>query len=234
MKDNPSIRMIEIVAEGLRPLLQDIVFVGGATVGIYIDDPASPEPRPTNDVDCVIEITSRKAYYDLEKELRKLGFSHVQEAKAPICRWKFKSITVDVMPTDPKVLGFSNRWYIEAMKSAENCSLPNGTVIKIFTLPYFISSKMEAFLHRGQNDFRLSTDLEDIVSLLDGVQQAESILRSAPENIRSYLGNEFSKLVTDRRFQEAIEAHLPQVPGDASRFERIWSLLKALSANPIM
>jgi hypothetical protein len=51
-----NIDMIEIVAAGLRELCDQVVFVGGATTSFYIDDPASAEMRPTDDVDCVVEI----------------------------------------------------------------------------------------------------------------------------------------------------------------------------------
>lgn len=41
------------IAERLRPVLSELVFVGGATVELYITDPASARPRPTTDVDVV-------------------------------------------------------------------------------------------------------------------------------------------------------------------------------------
>src|SRR5262245_61361668 len=115
--------MIEIVADGLSEMLDEVVFIGGATTGIYIDDPASPEPRPTNDVDCVVEVTTRTQYYALEEKLRKLGFTHSQEPKAPICRWIYRSTIVDIMPIDSKILGFTNRWYEEGIKAADTFTL---------------------------------------------------------------------------------------------------------------
>ncbi len=67
-----NIEMLETVAEGLDYLLEDVVFVGGATVATYATDPAAPQPRPTNDVDLVFEITSRLEYSRLEEKLRAL------------------------------------------------------------------------------------------------------------------------------------------------------------------
>lgn len=127
--------MLATVARGLRDLKDRVVFVGGATVDLYITDPAAPPTRVTDDVDCVIELVSRPEYHRLEARLRALGFSHpVGEAGAPICRWRFAGLTVDVMPTDPAVLGFSNRWYSEGIANAESALLPNGPTIAIFTL----------------------------------------------------------------------------------------------------
>jgi predicted nucleotidyltransferase len=219
--------MIEIVAKGLGRLVEEIVFVGGATTGIYMDAVAASEPRPTDDVDCVIEVATRQGYYALEKRLRALGFKNSMQVKAPVCRWMFQSITVDVMPTDPKILGFSNRWYAEAILAAEEAVLPSKTTIRVFSLPYFIASKMEAFLNRGQADFRLSTDLEDIVTVLEGAADARTRLEQAKGNVLAYLRERLSPLLKDARFREAVQSHL-QGTSDTRAFDRVWAILAGL------
>ena len=85
-----NLDMIDLVAAGLKDLCAEVVFVGGATTALYIDDPGAAEPRPTEDVDCVIEISSRPEYHEeLEPKLMKLGFKHDATPGAPVCRWKF-------------------------------------------------------------------------------------------------------------------------------------------------
>ena len=54
-----NIVMLQIVADGLEELKEEVVFVGGAVAELYADDPASSDIRPTLDVDCVIELSSR-------------------------------------------------------------------------------------------------------------------------------------------------------------------------------
>ena len=54
-----NIVMLQIVADGLEELKEKVVFVGGAVTELYADDPASSDIRPTLDVDCVIELSSR-------------------------------------------------------------------------------------------------------------------------------------------------------------------------------
>lgn len=51
-----SLRMIEIVAHGLGELNDHVAFVGGAVAGMYADDSASEDARPTTDVDCVLQL----------------------------------------------------------------------------------------------------------------------------------------------------------------------------------
>jgi len=103
--------MLETVAEGLGDMLNEVVFVGGSVVGLYATDPAASEVRPTDDVDCMVEVSSRLSYYRLEEELRALGFTNDTTPGAPLCRWKYRDLTVDVMPTNTDILGFSNKWY---------------------------------------------------------------------------------------------------------------------------
>lgn len=54
-----NILILQTVANGLAELRGEMVFVGGAIAELYADHPAASEIRPTIDVDCVIEISSR-------------------------------------------------------------------------------------------------------------------------------------------------------------------------------
>lgn len=53
---HPSVSMIEIVAKALGSCLDEVIFVGGSTIPLYLEDEGSQEPRPTEDVDCVVEL----------------------------------------------------------------------------------------------------------------------------------------------------------------------------------
>lgn len=48
-----SIELLERGAGALGALLDRVVFVGGATVTLWITDLGAPAPRPTKDVDVV-------------------------------------------------------------------------------------------------------------------------------------------------------------------------------------
>ena len=64
------------------------------------------------------------------------------------------------MPTDREVLGFGNRWYEEAIRTAVTYMLPSGTSIRLITAPVFIATKLEAFAGSGDGHFLASRDLE--------------------------------------------------------------------------
>ena len=160
--------MLEMVAKGLGKFKEEVVFVGGTTTAFYVDDPAAPEARPTNDVDCIVEIASTGDYYKIEKDLRTLGFKNSMEPRSPLCRWNYKGVIVDVMPTNGDILGFSNQWYPDGIKNKIQVTLPSGSQVYILTLPYFLATKMEAYQDRGKNDPRLSRDIEDVLAVIDG------------------------------------------------------------------
>lgn len=64
-------------------------------------------------------------------------------------RWKTGELVVDVMPVEPEILGFSNRWYPGALGKARAYELPSGTEIQLVTAPYVPATKIAAFLGRG-------------------------------------------------------------------------------------
>jgi predicted nucleotidyltransferase len=213
MKTNSHvIYMLEKAVEALEPILDRIVFTGGAVVPLYLDNFAG-EYRPTEDVDCLIEIASRVEYNKLEKELRGLKLKHDISSDI-IYRWKYADILIDVMPTDEKILGFTNPWYRAGMKHSENYVLPSGKKIPIFSIEYLIASKLDAFWSRGKNDILTSKDMEDIIMLLAFSSKATNCL-SAKKDIFSFIAKEMKLLLDRPGFIEDISGFfLPDKKGE--------------------
>jgi len=46
------------IATALGPLNEQVVYVGGAVVSLYIDDPSANDVRPTKDLDLTMKIAS--------------------------------------------------------------------------------------------------------------------------------------------------------------------------------
>lgn len=222
-----NLEMLALAAKGLGPLKDEVVFVGGAVIELYLDGPPSLQVRATEDVDCVVEVATRTGYHKLEDKLRALGFRHPLAAGGPLCRWEFQGIAVDVMPLDASVLGFSNRWYPEGFARSETARLPAGGVIRIFSLPYLVASKLEAFKGRGRGDFMGSSDMEDIATLVDGAADFAARIDGAPMTVRGYLRRSLRKLRADGRFLDALEGHLPAAagPGRAARARAVLERL---------
>jgi len=106
-----NLLILEDAAQKLRALLDSVVFVGGATLGLLITDTGAAPIRATVDVDVIAEITTRMEYFDFSERLRRNGFTEDARPGAPVCRWLHDGLVLDLMPLDKAVLGFTNRWY---------------------------------------------------------------------------------------------------------------------------
>ncbi len=204
-----NISMLQTVAFGLGDLKDEMVFVGGAVAELYASKPELSDIRPTLDVDCVIELSSKTAHAKLEDDLRALGFANDTSQGAPICRWVYKGILVDIMPSDPDVLGFSNMWYMEGIENKVSKTLPDITEIFVFPPAYYIAAKMEAHKGRGGSDLRQSHDFEDIIYILDNCSELLENITIANESVKAYLKEECSKLLKNEGLTEGIESALP-------------------------
>jgi len=80
--------------------------------------------------------------------------------------------------------------------------------IRIFSLPYFIASKLDAFTDRGKNDGRTSSDFEDIVYVMEYSRTIWDRLKHAPQGVKKYLQNKFIELQANPYFFEWIDAHV--------------------------
>ena len=140
-----------LVVRRLGVLRERLVFVGGMVRGLLITDPGAASERPTDDVDAIVRIASRVELHRLAADLRRLGFREDSSEGAPICRLLVDGVRVDVMPTDSDLLGFSNRWYEEAIAHAIEVK-SDGERFRIVSAPYFCATKLEAFAGRAGGD----------------------------------------------------------------------------------
>jgi predicted nucleotidyltransferase len=227
-KPSKNVQILDRVAKGLKGLERKVVFVGGATIGLFITDTAAPATRPTDDVDCVVEVVAQTDYHRLEEELRGLGLTQDMSQGAPIYRWILGGIKVDIMPTQGAILGFDNRWYPDGVAHAQTVELPDGELVAVFSVPYLLASKLEAFYDRGNGDYYASQDLEDIVALIDGCVEIREKIAEAPGDVKKYLANNFTRLLADDGFVRSIEGHLPRTEG-AGRVERYLRIMRDIS-----
>jgi hypothetical protein len=217
-------------ARRLRPLLGELVFVGGTVTGLLITDEAAACPRPTLDVDAIAEITSYAEYAAFGDRLRALGFREDTSEDAPLCRWVHRGTILDVMPLDEKVLGFSNRWYRAAMKSAAVRRLADDLEIRVVTAPYYVATKLAAFKGRGKGDLFGSRDLEDLISVVDGRAELVAELKSGAADLRAYVRAGIRALLAMPGFSDALPGYLlPDAPSQ-SRIGIVLRRLEQLAA----
>ncbi len=227
---NPNFRLLVDAAKLLKPILGELVFVGGCTTALLITDNAAADVRPTYDVDAIAEITSYAGYTDFSERLRALGFREDTREGAPLCRWCQQTTTLDVMPLDEKILGFKNTWYGPAMETAEERELESGLKILMVSPVYFCASKLEAFGDRGKNDYAGSRDLEDLIAVVDGRAELVGEIQAAQSDVRSYLAKNIAKLLGTRGFVDALPGHLAPDSASQERIATVTARLKQIAS----
>lgn len=224
-----SIELLELAAAELGSLLDDVAFLGGASMVLWADDPGAPSPRTTMDVDVIVVVDGRGDYYRLSKRLRAQGFREDDQSRV-LCRWRHDSgLILDVMPTDEAILGFRNQWYDAALAAAEVVTLPSGATIRAVTPAYLFATKLEAFRDRGEGDYLASVDFEDIVRLVDGRARLIEEVEAAPADLQRFIADELGLLLQDPRFEAGIAAGLLPDAASQGRREMVLERVRKMS-----
>jgi hypothetical protein len=201
-----SALQLEAAASVLGPVVDEVVFVRGATVYLWITEPGAPPVRATEDVDVVCEVASRVEYYRLGERLGERG---LQEAAGEpvLCRWRSADpqLVLDVIPTDAGILGFSNPWYEEAIATAETVTLDSGADIRAATPVALMATKLSAWKGRGKGDLLRSLDIHDVLTLVDGRRELAAEIEAAAPDLRTYVRDELVKLQAERDFDYAVD-----------------------------
>jgi predicted nucleotidyltransferase len=219
--------MLEMVAEALGDgLCQQMVFVGGCSTAVLITDEITlQEVRATDDVDLIVGLTGMAQWMLLQETLNKKGFTVSGEDEV-ICRMRLGNLKVDFMPDDPDILGFSNRWYKQGIRTAIKYALPSGRMIKHLTPPLFLATKFEAYAGRGRNDPLGSHDLEDILNVVDGRPALQAEVQTAQDDVRGYLSEQFTALLQHPDFESFLYGN---IRGSDGRAQLVYARVEALA-----
>ncbi|MBU1042098.1 MAG: hypothetical protein KKF77_13455 [Proteobacteria bacterium] len=217
----------------LGELTDEVVFVGGAATALLLTDPAAPDVRPTLDVDVVVEVASLPLYHRFGARLREHGFFEALEEEV-ICRWKHREgkIILDVMPTDESILGFTNPWYLPAMRHAQSLEV-EGVSLRVISAPFFLGTKVVAFNspgRKGSGDFMASHDLEDLVTVLDGRAEVVDEVRQAPEDLRTFLASTCAAWIDLDDFLDGLPGLLHPDPGSQARVPAILDRMQSIAS----
>jgi len=211
------------IARALGDLNENAVYVGGAIVSFYIDDPSAEDVRPTKDIDISMEIAGLSKLEQIREELNRKGFYQSSEDDV-VCRFRYEDIKVDVMST--KAVGWApaNPWFEPGYQHLIAFTV-DDIEIKCLSLPYYLATKFSAFYDRGISDPRTSHDFEDIVYLLNYTTDWVAQITTSDDEVRQYLIKCFSDILTDSTRQEAILGNLFYEDQDY-RFNKIMNQLK--------
>lgn len=227
----PPLELLRRAACELGPLCDEVVFVGGAVLGLLLTEELPEEDRFTEDVDFIVNVSTRADYYAFTDRLLNQGFQH--DIYGPVCRFKKQGLIVDAVPVEPAVIGFSNAWYAEGYAKAGLISITNEFRIKILFAPAYLASKLEAFsspTREFAGDMLASRDFEDIVTLINRRVELQNEFKQSSPELKEYLVSALVKLLDSRDLEEGVSACLPSTMAGQQRRPLIISRIKNLAA----
>jgi len=225
------IQQLELLAEKLGDLVDEIMIVGGCSPALILDIDTIPDLRPTYDVDIVIQAESFGKYMGFIQKIKEKGFE--ERPGDPIGRYASGEFVVDVIPTDADVLGFSNRWYKKAFDNPVVKKLPSGRVLKTIPAVFFVAAKLEAFRSRGQEDLMASADLEDLITVLVEYPSFQKEFREGGRDVQEYIVGEFKKLISDESYPHFLSAHLRGDEASQVSLAKLRQLLEGMASGKI-
>ncbi|MFN5318538.1 MAG: nucleotidyl transferase AbiEii/AbiGii toxin family protein, partial [Bacteroidia bacterium] len=199
------IAVVAEVAEALQHIKDQMVFVGGAVVSLYTDDPAADEIRPTQDIDMTLNIVNLSHWEKVQEQLGALGF-YPDPFGHSICSYKYKDIPVDIMASEEGPLGPANRWYKMGFENLWTAKAKDQE-IKILSAPCYLATKFEAFNDRG-SDYRTSHDIEDIIYIVDNRVGIVEEIRKDDYRIANFIKEQLQKIINKGMMHEVLMAHI--------------------------
>jgi hypothetical protein len=183
--------------------------------------------RPTDDVDCVVDVATTAEYYAFVARLRALGFSECVDEGAPLCRLVHAGIRVDVVATVDTGVGPTNRWYRAAVAGATRFTVDRVDVLAITPL-LFVATKLEAFRGRGALDYQASHDLEDVLTVIAAMPSLRDQIDSGGDATALEIRRELAALASIEAFMDSVPGHFDGDDAGQARAALATSWLKSL------
>lgn len=89
-----NLAIVEKVASVLDELNNEMIYVGGAVVSLYVTDEGAEPPRPTKDIDISVQVST---YSEMEKLRERLASKKIYPAptETVMYRYSYENILID-------------------------------------------------------------------------------------------------------------------------------------------
>ena len=219
-----NLEIVEKIALALGEINDEVIYVGGAVISLYVTDETAEQPRPTMDIDISVQISS---YSQMDQFRERLARKNIYPAPSETVTYRFihEDILIDFIPFEETWLGPTNRWLKPGFKEAYPVTIGKAT-IKILPISYFLATKWEAFKNRG-DDPRMSHDFEDIIYILDNNSSILDDIASTDQDVQLFLKEMSKEILSHSSLNEIIECHLNPFEANERR-EFVIKILKQI------
>lgn len=200
-----NLKVVEKVALALEEINDDVIYVGGAVVSLYVTDKGAEQPRPTKDIDISVQISS---YAQMDQLRERLASKKIYPASSEtvMYRYTYEDVLIDFIPFEETPLGPTNRWLKPGFKRAYPTTIGKAT-IKILPVSMFLATKWEAYKNRG-GDYRMSHDFEDIIYVIDNNLNLVDDIIEADKDVQLFLKEMCNEILSHPSRNEIIECHI--------------------------
>lgn len=133
-----------------------------------------------------------------------------------------------MMAMSPEILGFSNCWYPETVRTAMTVELRPGLRIRLVAPASFVATKLEAFANRGKGDYLVSHDLEDVLIVVDGRPELPAEMAEASAELRAAVRGHLLPLLADDNFVNALPGLIDSNSAQSDRWEVVMERLQQM------
>ncbi len=219
-----NLKVVEKVANGLGDLNNEVLYIGGAVVGLYVTDVGAEQPRPTKDVDITVQVSSYSEMEKLREDLATKGI-YPASGETIMYRYTFDGILIDFIPFEDTPLGPTNIWLKPGFDKSRTITI-GDQLIRILPVNYYLATKWEAFKDRG-SDPRMSHDFEDIIYVVDNNKELVKEVAKSEEKLLNGLKEITSFILNHKSSKEIVECHINPFTVEI-RSEIVFSKLKEI------
>ncbi len=200
-----NLKVVEKVALALEELNDEVIYVGGAVVSLYVTDKGAEQPRPTKDIDISVQVSS---YAQMNKLQESLASKKIFPAPTEnvMYRYTYEDVLIDFIPFEETPLGPTNKWLKPGFKKAYPITIGKAK-IKILPVSMFLATKWEAYKNRG-GDPRMSHDFEDIIYIIDNNLNLIDDVVNADKDVQTFLKEMSNEILSHSSLYEIIECHI--------------------------
>ena len=200
-----NLKVVEKVALALEEINDDVIYVGGAVVSLYITDEGAEQPRPTKDIDISVQISS---YAQMDQLRERLASKKIYPAatETVMYRYTYENVLIDFIPFEETPLGPTNKWLKPGFGRAYPVTIEKAE-IKILPVSMFLATKWEAYKNRG-GDPRMSHDFEDIIYVIDNNLNLIDDVVKSDKDVQVFLKEMSNEILSHPSLNEIIECHI--------------------------
>ena len=223
-----NLKVVEKIALALEEINDDVIYVGGAVVSLYVTDEGAEQPRPTKDIDISVQISS---YAQMDELREKLAAKKIYPAitEKVMYRYTYEDVLIDFIPFEATSLGPTNSWLKPGFKKAYTVNVETAT-IKILPVSMFLATKWEAYKNRG-GDPRTSHDFEDIIYVIDNNLDLLEDIAKADKEVQAFLKEMSEEILSHTSLNEIIECHINPFTAEGRRKIVVGELKQIIKLN---